>query len=76
MCCLGESNKLLNTPPITAPAIPPSNGDSGKGRVLEIDAPIVARRLMLQPLFQLSHLPVDSSLERFDQKNSKDNVYS
>ena len=43
MCCLGESNKLLNTPPITAPAIPPSKGDSGKGRVLEIDAPIVAK---------------------------------
>lgn len=27
---------------MTAPASPPSNGDTGKGRVFEMDAPMVA----------------------------------
>lgn len=28
---------------MTAPAIPPINGDTGKGRLLEMDAPILAK---------------------------------
>lgn len=38
----GSSNTLLNRPPMTAPASPPSNGDTGKGRLFEMDAPMVA----------------------------------
>ena len=34
---------LLNKPPRTAPAIPPMIGDNGNGRLLEMDAPIVAK---------------------------------
>ena len=43
MCFLGSSNTLLNKPPRTAPAIPPMIGDNGNGRLLEMDAPIVAK---------------------------------
>ena len=39
---LGSSNTLLNSPPMTAPAIPPMNGDTGNGKLLKMDAPIVA----------------------------------
>lgn len=39
----GSSNTLLNRPPITAPARPPSSGDTGKGKLFEMDAPMVAK---------------------------------
>ena len=39
---LDSSNTLLNRPPMTAPASPPSNGDTGNGKLLEMDAPMVA----------------------------------
>ena len=38
----GSSNMLLNKPPMTAPAIPPMNGDTGNGKLFEMDAPMVA----------------------------------
>ena len=38
----GSSNTLLNRPPMTAPASPPSSGDTGKGKPFEMVAPIVA----------------------------------
>ena len=38
----GSSNTLLNRPPMNAPASPPSNGDTGKGKLFEMDAPMVA----------------------------------
>ena len=40
---LGSSNTLLNKPPMTAPAIPPMNGDTGKSKPFEMDAPMVAK---------------------------------
>ena len=40
---LGSSNTLLNNPPITAPARPPKSGDTGSGKLFEIEAPMVAK---------------------------------
>ena len=52
----GSSNTLLNKPPMTAPASPPSSGDTGKGKPFEMDAQMVAnevdaaRPVELEPL--------------------------
>lgn len=49
---------LLNKPPRIAPAIPPINGDTANGKLLEMDAPIVAKDAEAASVVESDPLPV------------------